>query len=366
MVDPLPSGLRAADPDVQARRRLIASMPKAELHLHLDGSLRIDTALELARTRGIDAPRDWRGMSGALIAPMPCRTQAELLEAFDLPIALMQDAEALHRITAELVETKAADRVRYVEIRWGPLLHTARGLSLEEGIEAVCAGAEAAAARTGTVVRLICTALRSHDPEANVRLAETAGRFRDRGLTGWDLAGPEERYPDPLLHARAYEAARAGGLRITIHAGEWGGAAQVRRALAVDPERIAHGPGAIDDPALCAELRDRDVTLDLCPTSNWQAGIVPSIAAHPLARLHRAGVPVTLDTDDTTVSDLTLTEEYVNAVESIGLTLPELWAIDRHALEVAFADEATLAPLRAEFDAWAAGIQELEAQSAAR
>ena len=116
------------DDDTRARRRLIQAMPKAELHLHLDGSLRVDTALELARTRGVEAPRDWLGMSRVLIAPMPCASQAELLQAFDLPIALMQDAEALHRITAELVETKAADNVRYVEIRWGPLLHVAGGL----------------------------------------------------------------------------------------------------------------------------------------------------------------------------------------------------------------------------------------------
>ena len=129
------------DLETQARRRLIEAMPKAELHLHLDGSLRVDTALELARTRGIDAPADWTGMSAALIAPMPCADQAELLRAFDLPIALMQDADALERITRELVETKAADGVRYVEIRWGPRLHVARGLSLADGIAAVCAGA---------------------------------------------------------------------------------------------------------------------------------------------------------------------------------------------------------------------------------
>ncbi len=176
-------------------RRLVEAMPKAELHLHLDGSLRVDTAIELARTRDIDAPRDWLGMSNALIAPMPCASQAELLRAFDLPIALMQDAEALERITAELVETKAADGVRYVEIRWGPLLHVAGGLSLADGIGAVCAGAQAASFRTGSVVRLICTALRSHDPEANLELARTAVQFRDHGLTGWDLAGPEEAYP---------------------------------------------------------------------------------------------------------------------------------------------------------------------------
>jgi adenosine deaminase len=344
-----------------ARRRLIQAMPKAELHLHLDGSLRIDTALELARTREIDAPRDWAGMSAALIAPMPCRDQAELLRAFDLPIALMQDAEALERITAELVEYKAADNVRYVEIRWGPLLHVTGGLSLADGIAAVCAGARTAAARTGSVVRLICTALRSHDPVANLELARVAASFQDEGLVGWDLAGPEAAYPDPLVHAAAYDVAREAGLRITVHAGEWGGAAQVRRALEVGPERIAHGQSAIEDQALCDELIRRGVSLDLCPTSNWQAGDVPSVAAHPLAALYRAGVPVTLSTDDTTVSDITLSEEFEKAVDQIGLTLPELWAINRRSLDVAFADDAALSPIRTDFDNWAAGIPELDA-----
>jgi adenosine deaminase len=340
-------------------RRVIEAMPKAELHLHLDGSLRVDTAIELARTRGIDAPRDWAGMSAALIAPMPCADQAELLRAFDLPIALMQDAEALERIAAELVETKAADGVRYLEIRWGPLLHVAGGLALADGIAAVCRGAQDAAHRTGTIVRLISTALRSHEPEANLALAETAARFRDQGLVGWDLAGPEEAFPDPMVHAAAFDAAREGGLRITIHAGEWGGAAQVRRALAVEPERIAHGPGSVDDPELCADLIARRVTLDLCPTSNWQAGIVPSLADHPLARLDRVGVSVTLNTDDATVSDLTLSEEYLKAVETIGLSLAELWAMDRRALDVAFADEADLEGLRTTFAAWGDEIPEL-------
>jgi adenosine deaminase len=348
-----------APSDRRSARALIEAMPKTEVHLHLDGSLRIDTAIDLARTRGVEAPLDRAGMARALIAPMPCADQAELLRAFDLPIALMQDEEALERITAELVETKAADGVRYLEIRWGPLLHVARGLSLADGIAAVCAGARDAASRAGITVRLICTALRSHHPAANVTLAETAARFRDQGLTGWDLAGPEAAFPDPLLHARAFEAARAGGLRITLHAGEWGGAAQVRRALALDPERIAHGPGAADDPALQVELIARGVTLDLCPTSNWQAGIVPSVAAHPLARLHRAGVSVTLSTDDTTVSDISLSQEYAAAVEQIGLTVPELWAIDRHALDVAFADAADLLPQRQAFDAWAASVPEV-------
>ena len=228
-----PYAATAGGPLPDSLVRLVERMPKAELHLHLDGSLRIDTALDLARSRGVDAPRSWAGMSAALVAPARGADQADLLRAFDLPIALLQDAEALERVAAELVVAKAADNVRYVEIRWGPLLHVAAGLPLAVGIEAVLAGAESAARATGVAVRLICTALRSHDPADNLVLAETAARFRDRGLTGWDLAGPEARFPDPGDHARAFDAARAGGLRITLHAGEWGGAAQVRRAGSV-------------------------------------------------------------------------------------------------------------------------------------
>ncbi len=228
--------------------------------------------------------------SRPLVGPERTASQAELLERFDLPIALLQDAEALERVAGELVEAKAAEQVRYVEIRWGPALHTLRGLPFADGIAAVCRGATAAGARTGTVVRLICTALRSHDAASNLALAETAARFRDAGLVGWDLAGAEERFPDPLAFRRAFEAARAGGLRITLHAGEWGGAAQVRRALALEPERIAHGPGAADDPALVAELIARGVTPGPLPdeqrpgrdrarpsrTIRWRGSTVPA------------------------------------------------------------------------------------------
>jgi adenosine deaminase len=335
-----------------ASLRLAQAMPKAELHLHLDGSVLPGTALDLARSRRVDGPTSLDGMRAVLMAPRHGASQAELLRTFDLPIALLQDAEALERVTRELVEVKAADNVRYVEIRWGPLLHTTRGMSLAEGIAAVASGAAAGEEKTGATVRLIATAIRSHSPEANEEMAGVAATFRDRGVVAFDLAGPEEAFPDPLLHVHAFEIAREAGLRITVHASEWGGAAQVRRVLSLRPERIAHGPGAADDPALCDELVARGITLDLAPTSNVQAGIVASRAAHPLAMLHRRGVPVTLSTDDLTVSDISLSEEYAFAIDEIGLTSDELWDIDRHALDVAFAAEEDLLPLRAEFDAW--------------
>jgi adenosine deaminase len=337
-------------------------MPKAELHLHLDGSLRPATALELARQRGLDEGMDLEQMADRLEAPPQAASQAQLLEAFDLPIAIMQDVEALYRIAHELVEDVAADGTRYVEIRWGPLLHVMGGLDLATGIEAVVAGPRDAAAATGVTARLIAVAIRSHPPDANAVMARVACSFLDRGLTGFDLAGQEEAYPDALAHARAFEIAREGGLGITIHAGEWGGAPQVRAALdAVAPARIAHGSRAADDASLMAELAARGVTLDVCPTSNIQASIYPTLESFPLRTLLAAGVPLTLSTDDRTVSDLTLVREYERAHSVMRVSIADLWRMNMHALDVAFLhdDEPLRARLKADFAGFAASDADL-------
>jgi adenosine deaminase len=343
-----------------ALRTFTLEMPKAELHVHLDGAIRVSTALQIARSRSIDAPRSFADMSAALVAPETPATEAQLLTYFQLPVRLMQDADALERVTHELVADKAADRVRYLEIKWAPLLHTEQGMRLEEVLDAVCAGAEKASSNTGCIVRLICVAVRSHPLAANIRLAQAAAKFIDRGLTGFDFAGSEEAYPNPLDQVAAFDTARREGLRITLHAGDLPSRPElVRQALELRPERIAHGVSAAADPGLCDELRERGVALDMCPTSNVQSGSVASLAAHPMAALHRRGVCVTLSTDDPTISAVSLSDEYVNAMRAIGLTPRELWAINLNSLKVAFADEAALQRLRDEFQGWAANIPEL-------
>ncbi len=338
-------------------RSWLEAMPKAELHLHLDGSLRPATAVDLARERRDrlpDLPLDEPVMRARLVAPARCRDQAELLRAFALPVALLQDAEALERCTAELVEDVASEGTRYAEIRWAPSLHTREGLRLRDGIAAVVRGARAAAATTGVEVRLIAVALRTQAPETAVEVARAALPFLADGVTGFDLAGVEHLAPDPRRFAAAFGVARQGGLGITCHAGEWGGAAQVRAALLVEPWRIAHGAPAADDPDLMAELRDRRVTLDVCPTSNRQAGIGTDDDSAPLPRLLRAGVPVTISTDDRTVSDLTLVRELERAVRRLGVTPTEVVGTMRQAYAVAFLhhDEARRARLQAELESW--------------
>lgn len=343
-----------------AVRRLVQAMPKAELHLHLDGCLRPVTAIELAARHGIDAPRSHGAMFDALVAPPHPGSQAELLRSFDLPLRLMQYPDALARITTDLVEDKAADRVRYMEIKWAPAFHCDEGLTIDDVIDIVADAAAAAAERCGVEVRLCPTAIRAHHRDTNVAVAAAAVARRTRGVTGFDLAGYEANDPDPTVHAEAFEVARAGGLGTTVHTGELlDDGALVRRALELRPDRISHGASAVGSPDVVATLVDRGVTLDLCPTSNVQAGTVATFADHPLPTLLRMGVPVTVNTDDTTISDITLSEEWLACVEVLGLTLPELWRCNLHALRVAFVDEPTRARLLDEFTAWAAWVPEL-------
>jgi adenosine deaminase len=326
----------------------------------LDGCLRPTTAIELAAQYGIVAPRTYTAMFDALVAAAHPGSQAELLKSFELPIKLMQHRDALARVTTDLVEDKAADRVRYMEIKWAPALHLEAGLTLDDAVATVAAAASAAARRCDVVVRLTVVAMRSAAPADNVEVARVAVAHRAEGISGFDLAGFEAAHPDPTIHAEAFEVARAGGLGLTVHSGELlDDGALVWRALQLRPHRIAHGASAAADPSLIAELIERRVTLDLCPTSNVQAGTVATLADHPLVALLRQGVPVTINTDDTTISDVTLSEEWCSCVRELGLTLPELWRCNLHALEAAFVDEPTRASLLASFRAWAAAIPEL-------
>ncbi len=297
--------------------------------------MRPETAVALARDAGVALDLD--EARRRMIAPAQCANQAALLTYFDLPIKLLQTSAALRRAGRELVEELAADRVTYAEVRWAPRLHLEEGLGVGAVIEAVAegvAGARGALGDRSPVIGLIVTAMRSHPPGANVMLAREAAAF-GLPVVGFDLAGPEAEWPAPP-HAAAFVAAAEGGLALTAHAGEVAGTERIREALALGATRIGHGVTAGDDPELVALLRERDVTLDLCPTSNVQSGIVPQLADHPLARLHRSGVSVTCSTDDRVVSDTTLTAELARTATALALTRAELAAVAVNAFRRGF------------------------------
>ncbi len=336
----------------------IRALPKAELHLHLDGCVRPETAVELAADAGIGLTLEQARQR--LIGPERCASQAELLAFFDLPIALLQTRESLERVSGELVDDLVADGIRYAEVRWAPRLHLERGLGITDVIEAVAAGVASRAAVRGPrtpLIGLVVTAMRSHPPAANVELAAAAASF-GHPVVGFDLAGPEAAYPAPP-HALAFVTARDAGLGLTAHAGEVPGPGRVREVLDFGVRRVAHGVTAHEDPALLALLRERDVTLDLCPTSNVQAAIVRSVSEHPAAELHRAGVSVTISTDDRTVTGTTLTSELARCATEMELQPRELAEIAINGFRRGFAPPSVRAPFvaeaRAAWDAWAAG-----------
>jgi adenosine deaminase len=334
----------------------LQALPKAELHQHLDGALRPATAVELAAEAG--TALTLAEAQSRMRAPLRCRDQAELLTYFDLPIALLQSAAGLRRATAELVEDMAADGVRYGEVRWAPRLHLEKGLSVREVIEAAAEGIAQGIGRVEPrpLVVLIVTAMRSHPPGANVELARIAGEV-GAPVVGFDLAGPEAVYPAPP-HAAAFRAAEEGGLSLTAHAGEVPGPERIREALALGVRRIAHGATTADDPSLIAAVRERDVTLDLCPTSNVQASIVGSLEEHPIGQLHRAGVSVSLSTDDRTVAGTTLSEEMARVARAQEMTPQELIEIAVNGFRRGFGPHAFLRDAAADAErawkAWAA------------
>jgi adenosine deaminase len=277
---------------------------------------------ELAVEQGLDLPRPLR-----LLAPDDCPSQAAYIAYFDAPIAVLQTAAALERAALELGLDSAAENIDYLEVRWAPRLHLRRGLSVPEVIAAVLAGLAAAPLRA---VAIVC-AMRHHTVEDNVGLAREAGKFAGRGVVGFDLAGDEVRYP-AAPQRPAFEAARAAGLRLTCHAGEAGEPAGVEEALGLGVERIAHGVIGARDPRIVERLRAEGVVLDLCPTANWKCKAVPSLAAHPLPALLRAGVRCTISTDSRTVADTTLSHEFELAA-GMGLSDDEL----RRCNETAYA-----------------------------
>jgi adenosine deaminase len=326
-----------------------ARLPKAELHLHLDGSVRPQTVLELARVEGVRLPsEDLESLTPLLEAPNNCPSLAAYISYFELPIRVMQTADALERVTRELCEDLGDDNVRYAEMRYAPWLHVERGLSLSDVIRSTLEGWRAGRQLTGMEGGLIITAMRTMPPEQNLALAQAAGRFAGEGVIGFDLAGDEAGHP-PVLHEDALRAARSFGLPITIHAGEGAGAESVRQAIALGARRIGHGIRAQEDPEVLAMALDEDVEFDTAPTSNFQTKAVPRFEDHPLRRFLREGIKVTVSTDSRTVSHTTLTEEYVKVAKLLGCTRAEIWSMNLQALVGGFAEASVRDMLRHKF-----------------
>jgi adenosine deaminase len=326
-------------------RALLRRLPKAELHCHLDGSVRPSTLLELGRDHHVPMPADDAEALREFMIVRDARNLEDYLNRFDVTLSVMQTADSLERIAYELAEDAAAEGVRYIEMRYSPVLNTRHDLSLEETVEAPLRGIERAQRDHGIVSGLIICALRNLSPGISMELARLAVEYKGRGVVGFDLAGGERGHP-ASVHAPAFAHAREHGLACTCHAGEGAGADSVREAVyACGATRIGHATRLIEDETLTADLNTRRTTLEICLTSNVQTRATDSYESHPFRRYFDAGLNVVLNTDNRLMSGTTLTDEYVHAAEQLDFSFDELCAVALNGFESAFLSDTERAAL---------------------
>lgn len=319
-------------------REVLRRWPKAELHVHLDGCLRPRTMLELARAQGIRLPSDTAEGLAAALQGKHAKSLEDYLTRYEITLSVMQTAAALERIAYEFVLDAAADGVRYVEVRYSPLLHRP-ALTLAQAIEAPLSGIRRGSVETGTKVGLIVCGIRTRPAGESLELARAAADYHAAGVVAFDLAGPERGHP-AREHRAAFEYAAGRGMACTCHAGEGDGPHAIHQALhECGVQRIGHGTRLGEDEALLDYVVERGIPLEMCLTSNLHTHTVASIAEHPFKRYLDRGVRVTLNTDGRLVDGVSLTDEYYLAQNVFGLTAQELARVVLTACESAFLPE---------------------------
>lgn len=328
-----------ASPSPALSRDVLLAWPKAELHCHLDGSLRLETMLALAAEQGRSSllPADSvEGLETVLREIDDSETLEAYLAWFRYTIPLMQSAPALARIAYELAEDNARENVRYLEVRYAPILHTEEGLSLEAVNDAVLDGLRAAERDFGIRSAIIVCGLRDRYESASLRQAELAVAYRNRGVVAFDLAGGEAGNP-PKHHLHAFYYARNHLMGLTIHAGEsWGPDSIHQAVFFCGAHRIGHGTSLHRDPDLMRYFADHQIPLEVCPTSNVQTHVVESLERHPLPVYVEAGIPVTINTDNRLFSRTSVTEELWRVYRHCGLSADQLRTITLDGFRRAF------------------------------
>lgn len=309
-----------------------------ELHLHLDGSLRPETVWELAKKQNIKLPANTVDeVRDQMQVPEDCRTLEEYLTRFDLPLLVLQTREALERAAFELTEDLAKEGVTYAEIRFAPQLSIKGGMTQEQAVEAAIEGVKRGMEQYPSIrVGLILCCMRGEDNEEwNLQTVETAKKYLGDVVCAVDIAGAESLYPTERF-APVFEKVREYGLPSTIHAGEAAGPESMKTALAFGAKRIGHGVAAVEDPKLVRRLIEEQITLEVCVTSNYQTKVVPSIEAHPIRRLFNAGVRVTVNSDNRTVSNTNVRKELDILRNVFGFKEQEIEKMEEYAWEARF------------------------------
>jgi adenosine deaminase len=304
------------------------ALPKTDLHVHLDGSLRLETILDLAREGRIELPaRDAAGLRAAIGCGNQFGSLVEYLRGFEITLRVMQTEESLERIAFELAEDAHRENVRYMEVRYAPMLHTRRGLKLTRVVEAVLAGLRRARETYGIKSNVILCGIRNISPESSYQMAELAVAYKGRGVVGFDLAGAEADFP-AKHHRQAFQLVRDNNINCTIHAGEAYGPESIAQAIHVcGAHRIGHGCRLRENGDLLHYVTDHRIPLECCPSSNVQTGAVATLESHPLKLYFDLGVRVTINTDNRLITDTSVSKELYLVHRTLGVPFADIKAM---------------------------------------
>lgn len=316
---------------------ILKKLPKIELHCHLDGSVRPETMYELLLEEG----EDMEDISLEQFEKMAkvvdeCNSLVEYLERFSYPLKVMQRKENIERITYELLEDLSKQNVKYVEIRFAPFLFMEKGLSFDESVESVLKGMERAKGDFNILSNAILVCMRHENVEKSIELVEKGEKFLGKGVVAVDLAGSEEGFP-PENHKEAFDLAYKKGYNITVHAGETGRHENITKSIELlHAERIGHGIAAIKSPEVMELIKNKNIFLEMCPISNLQTKAVESLDEYPIKEFLDNDILVTVNTDNTTVSNTSLDKEYELLIDGLGFSIEDIIKLIKNSTEATF------------------------------
>ena len=333
-----------------ASAEVLRKIPKVDLHCHLDGSVRTSTILELAKKQKVKLPTENVEELNKYVRVSPdCRSLTEFLKAFEFFYPLLQNPYAVEKIGYELCEDAASENIKYLEVRFAPFLQTAENFKITDVVKVCLDGLRQGSRDFKIGVGLILCCYRSIPKESNITTVELAKKYSDSGIVALDLAGDETIYPtrdfaEPFVLAKKYK------IPFTVHAGESAGPESIKEAVKLGASRIGHGVHLIDDTNLMEEIKEKEIPLEMCITSNIQTHVVADFESHPIKKFYDNGVIVTINTDDRSVSGIDLTNEYNVAVNRLGFDVSDLIKIIHNGINALFIPNKNKAELNKIFE----------------
>ncbi len=303
----------------------IHNMPKVELHLHIDGSLNVNRIKEKYNMTDEE-------IDNKMVAQDKCSNLNDYLIKFDFPISIMQTKEELENATIDLLNTLKTQNVVYAELRFAPQFHTKKGLSQDEVVSIVINAMKSVDIKSNLI---LCVMRGKNNEKENLETIQIAKKYLNKGVCAIDLAGAEAIYKTSR-YVDIFKYAKELGIPFTIHAGEADGVSSIEAAILCGAKRIGHGVRAIEDDKLIDKIKEKNITLEVCPTSNIQTCVCKDYSTHPIVKLFEKGVNITINTDNMTVSNTTLEKEYINIIENTNITYNDICNMNRKAIEAAF------------------------------